>query len=222
MAPEAGTERLRRVVRKAITDEQLYEACHLLRRYGIPNLKCYFMIGLPTETREDIEAIPDLAARLIERLRVLGPDGHSFGKLTLSISSFVPKPWTPFQWAPFDDPRALEEKLDTIKRAARRLDTIRVVHENPREAALQALLARGDRRVADFVELAAKLDGDWRRALRDWDGDPAAVTRRHRAPTEIMPWDHFDVGVKKPGLLREWERALEPAAPATVPAAATV
>src|SRR5258708_22245608 len=76
MAPEAGTERLRRVVRKAITDEQLYEACHLLRRYGIPNLKCYFMIGLPTETRQDIEAIPDLPARLIERLRALGPDGQ--------------------------------------------------------------------------------------------------------------------------------------------------
>jgi radical SAM superfamily enzyme YgiQ (UPF0313 family) len=214
MAPEAGTERLRRVVRKAITDEQLYEACRLLRRYGIPNLKCYFMIGLPTETREDVEAIPDLAARLIERLRVLGPDGHSFGKLTLSVSSFVPKPWTPFQWAPFDDPRALEDKLDLIKRAARRLDTIRVVHENPREAALQALLARGDRRVADFVELAAGLDGDWRRALRAWDGDAAAFTRRLREPAEVLPWDHFDVGVKKAGLLREWERALEPVAPA--------
>ncbi len=85
------------------------------------------------------------------------------------------------------------------------------MHENPREAALQALLARGDRRVADFVELAAGLDGDWRRALREWDGDPAAFTRRRREPTEIMPWDHFDVGVKKAGLLREWERALEPA-----------
>jgi len=214
MAPEAGTERLRRVVRKAITDEQLYEACHLLRRYGIPNLKCYFMIGLPTETREDVEAIPDLAARLIERLRALGPDGHSFGKLTLSVSTFVPKPWTPFQWAPFDDPRALEDKLDLIKRAARRLDTIRVVHENPREAALQALLARGDRRVADFIELAAGLDGDWRRALREWNGDAAHYTRRLRETTEIMPLDHFDVGVKKTGLLREWERALEPAAPA--------
>ncbi|MGH7348960.1 MAG: radical SAM protein, partial [Candidatus Rokuibacteriota bacterium] len=211
MAPEAGTERLRRVVRKAITDEQLYEACRLLRRYGIPNLKCYFMIGLPTETREDVEAIPDLAARLLERLAVLGPDGHSFGKLTLSISSFVPKPWTPFQWAPFDDPRALEDKLDRIKRAARRLDTIRVVHENPREAALQALLARGDRRVADFIELAAGLDGDWRRALREWDGDAAFFTRRPREVTEILPWDHFDVGVKKAGLAREWERALEPA-----------
>jgi radical SAM superfamily enzyme YgiQ (UPF0313 family) len=214
MAPEAGTERLRAAVRKAITDQQLYEACDLLRRYGIPNLKCYFMIGLPTETREDVEAIPDLAGRLLERLQVLGPDGRPFGKLTLSVSSFVPKPWTPFQWAPFDDPRALEDKLDLIKRAARRLDTIRVVHENPREAALQALLARGDRRVADFIELAAGLDGDWRRALREWDRDASAYTRRPRSTTEILPWDHFDVGVKKAGLLREWERACQTAAPA--------
>ena len=214
MAPEAGTERLRAVVRKAITDQQLYEACDLLRRYGIPNLKCYFMIGLPTETREDVEAIPDLAARLLERLQVLAPDGRPFGKLTLSISSFVPKPWTPFQWAPFDDPRALEDKLDTIKRAARRLDTIRVVHENPREAALQALLARGDRRVADFIELAAGLHGDWRRALREWGGDPTAYTRRPRETSEVLPWDHFDVGVKKAGLQREWERARETAAAA--------
>ena len=213
MAPEAGTERLRRVIRKVITDEQLYEACDLLRRYGIPNLKCYFMIGLPTETREDVEAIADLAARLLGRLNVLGPDGHSFGKLTLSISSFVPKPWTPFQWAAFDDPRVLEEKLGLIKRAARRLDTIRVVHENPREAALQALLARGDRRVADFIELAAGLQGDWRRAVREWSGDPAFYTRRSRDTAEILPWDHLDVGVKKAGLLREWDRAFEPAGP---------
>jgi radical SAM superfamily enzyme YgiQ (UPF0313 family) len=215
MAPEAGTERLRSVVRKTITDQQLYEACDLLRRYGIPNLKCYFMIGLPTETREDVEAIPALAARLLGRLRVLGPDGHPFGKLTLSVSSFVPKPWTPFQWASFDDPRVLEDKLDLIKRAARRLDTIRVVHENPREAALQALLARGDRRVADFIELAAGLDGDWRRALREWDRDAAFYTRRLRGPAEVLPWDHLDVGVKKAGLLREWERAHESAVAAT-------
>jgi radical SAM superfamily enzyme YgiQ (UPF0313 family) len=207
MAPEAGTERLRLVVRKAITDEQLYAACDLVRKYGIPNLKCYFMIGLPTETQEDIEAIPALAARLLERLSVLGPDGHPFGKLTLSVSSFVPKPWTPFQWAPFDDPRSLEEKLDIIKSVARRLHNVRVVHENPREAGLQALLARGDRRVAGFIEIAAALDGDWRRALREWEGEAAFYTRRLRETCETLPWDHFDVGVKKAGLLREWERA---------------
>lgn len=206
MAPEAGTERLRGVVRKTISDNELFAACNLLRAHGIPNLKCYFMIGLPTETREDVEAIVDLAARMLERLRVPGPDGHPFGKLTLSVSSFVPKPWTPFQWAPYGNLRELEDKLDIIKQGARRLG-IRVVHENPREASLQALLARGDRRVADLVELAAGFDGDWRRALREWERDADFYTRRVRSVDERLPWDHFEVGVRKPGLVREWDRA---------------
>ncbi len=217
VAPEAGTERLRRAIRKAISDEQLYAACDIVRRHGIPNLKCYFMIGQPTETAEDVEAIGELAARMLERLRVLDPAGRPFGRLTLSISSFVPKPWTPFQWAPFDGAESLAAKLEVIKRAVRRLASVRVVHENPREAALQALLARGDRRVADFLELAARLDGDWRRALREWDGDPAFYTTRPRPVDERLPWDHFEVGVKKAGLVREWERAqAEAAAPAGV------
>jgi len=213
MAPEAGTERLRRAIRKAITDEQLMAACDLVRARGIPNLKCYFMIGQPTETPQDVAAIPDLAGRMLERLRVLDPTGKPFGKLTLSISSFVPKPWTPFQWAAFDGAESLSAKLETIKRGVRTFSNVRVLHENPREAALQALLARGDRRVGDFLELAARRDGDWRRALREWDGDPAFYTTRERPVGERLPWDHFDVGVKKAGLVREWERALvdEPA-----------
>jgi len=123
------------------------------------------------------------------------------------VSSFVPKPWTPFQWAPFDGAHRLSAKLETIKRSVRRLANVRVLHENPREAELQALLARGDRRVADFLEIAARLDGDWRRALREWSGDPAYYTTRVRLVEERLPWDHFDVGVKKAGLIREWERA---------------
>jgi radical SAM superfamily enzyme YgiQ (UPF0313 family) len=218
MAPEAGTERLRRAIRKAITDEQLMAACDLVRARGIPNLKTYFMIGQPTETPDDVAAIPDLARRMLERLRVLDPAGKPFGKLTLSISSFVPKPWTPFQWAPFDGVESLGAKLDTIKRGVRAFSNVRVLHENPREAALQALLARGDRRVGDFLELAARLDGDWRRALREWDGDPDFYTTRERPLTERLPWEHFDVGVKRAGLVREWERALtaEPAMATTV------
>jgi radical SAM family uncharacterized protein len=207
MAPEAGTERLRRAIRKAITDEQLMAACDLVRARGIPNLKCYFMIGQPTETPEDVAAIPDLAGRMLERLRVLDPTGKPFGKLTLSISSFVPKPWTPFQWAPFDGAESLSAKLETIKRGVRTFSNVRVLHENPREAALQALLARGDRRVGDFLELAARLEGDWRRALREWGGDAGFYTTRERPVGERMPWDHFEVGVKKAGLAREWERA---------------
>jgi radical SAM family uncharacterized protein len=207
MAPEAGTERLRRVIRKSISDEQLMTACDLVRAHGIPNLKTYFMIGQPTETMEDVEAVPDLAGRMLERLRVLDPAGRPFGRLTLSVSSFVPKPWTPFQWAPFDGADSLQTKLEIIKRGVRRFSNVRVLHENPREAALQALLARGDRRVADFLELAAAHEGDWRRALREWAGDAAFYTTRRRPLDERLPWDHFDVGVKKAGLLREWERA---------------
>src|SRR5256712_236081 len=172
IAPEAGTERLRRAIRKAITDEQILTACDLVRAHGIPNLKTYFMIGQPTETLADVEAIPLLAERMLERLRVLDPSGKPFGRLTLSVSSFVPKPWTPFQWAPFDGAESLQAKLEIVKRGARRFSNVRVLHENPREAALQALLARGDRRVAGFLELAAAFDGDWRRALRGGDGDP--------------------------------------------------
>jgi radical SAM family uncharacterized protein len=207
MAPEAGTERLRRVIRKSISDDQLMTACDLVRAHGIPNLKTYFMIGQPTETIEDVEAIPDLAGRMLERLRVLDPTGRPFGRLTLSVSSFVPKPWTPFQWAPFDGAESLQAKLEIIKRGVRRFSNVRVLHENPREAALQALLARGDRRVGDFLELAAAHEGDWRRALREWDGDAEFYTTRRRTLDERLPWDHFDVGVKKAGLLREWERA---------------
>ena len=119
----------------------------------------------------------------------------------------MPKPWTPFQWVPFDGADSLQAKLEIIKHGVRRFSNIRVLHENPREAALQALLARGDRRVGDFLELAASYDGDWRRALREWNGDLAFYTTRRRALAERLPWDHFDVGVKKAGLLREWERA---------------
>jgi radical SAM superfamily enzyme YgiQ (UPF0313 family) len=165
------------------------------------------MIGLPTETDEDIEAIPDLAARLLARLRAPSPQGEPFGRLTLSISSFVPKPWTPFQWAPFDAVGRLEAKLRTIKAGVRRLHNVRVLHENPREAYLQALLARGDRRVADFLEDAARRNGDWRSALREWRGDPDFYTHRERPLDETLPWDHFDVGVRKAGLLREHQRA---------------
>lgn len=221
VAPEAGTERLRRAIRKDISDEQILHACDLVRRHGIPNLKAYFMIGQPTETAADVEAIAALAARMLERLRVRDAGGRPFGRLTLSISSFVPKPWTPFQWAPFDGVAALSAKLAVIKRGVGRLAGVRVLHENPREAALQALLARGNRRVADFLERAAELDGDWRAALRDWDEDLAFHTSRPREVDERLPWDHFDVRVWKKTLVREWDRARE-TAPAAEPAVAVL
>src|SRR5262249_56845900 len=121
--------------------------------------KSYLMIGQRLEPAEDVEAIADLARRMLERLRVLDPSGRPFGRLTLSISSFVPKPWTPFQWAPFAGVEALSKKLEVIKRGVGRFPNVRVLHENPREAALQALLARGDRRGGGFPVRAAPPGG---------------------------------------------------------------
>src|SRR2546428_3846228 len=207
VAPEAGTERLRRAIRKAITDEQILAACDLVRAPGIPNLKTYFMIGQPTETLEDVEAIPRLAERMLGRRGGPRPKAKPFGRLTLSISSFVPKPWTPFQWAPFAGADALSKKLETIKRGVRSLSNVRVLHENPREAALQALLARGDRRVADFLEAAAPQGGDWRPAPPPWDRAADLHTHRPRALDERLPWGHFEGGGKKAGLAREGGRA---------------
>ena len=117
---------------------------------------------------------------MLERLRVPGPDGHPFGKLTLSVSSFVPKPWTPFQWAPFDDAAGARGEARHHQAGGAAARTSGWCTRTRARPALQALLARGDRRVADFIELAAGLDGDWRRALREWDGDPAFYTRRAR------------------------------------------
>lgn len=208
VAPEAGTERLRGVIRKAISDEQLDQAVDLIRSYGIPNLKCYFMVGLPSETEEDVRAIPALAESLLRRLRAPRHGKEPGGRLTLSISSYVPKPWTPFQWCPFDYVESLERKLGWIKASLRHLGgAVRVLHESPREAYLQSMLARGDRRVGGFLEVAAQMDGDWRRALKAWAGEPEFYTYRPRPPDETMPWDHFEVGVKKGHLLKEYERA---------------
>ena len=196
MAPEAGTERLRDVIRKVISDEQLFAACDLLRQHGIPNLKCYFMIGLPTETREDVARHPDLAARMLERLRVLGPDGHPFGKLTLSVSLVRAEALDAVSVGGVRGPPEPRGQARDHQARARGALSVRVVHENPREAGLQALLARGDRRVADFIEMAA---GRGRRlapraarvgrrsafytrvAARDV-GDPAVGSPRRRRP----------------------------------------
>ena len=137
VAPEAGTERLRHVIRKDISDAQLYEACDLVRQHGIPNLKCYFMIGLPTETDEDIEAIPDLAARLLARLKVASTQGepvrpaHPVDQLLRAEAVDA----VPVGRLRSGEPA--ESKLRTIKAGVRRLHNVRVLHENPREAFLR-------------------------------------------------------------------------------------
>ena len=167
------------------------------------------MCGLPTETDEDVLGMANLAIRIREE--VMAPRARvtkRMGRITLSVNPFVPKPWTPFQWQPMHARRCLEGKRKLLTNRLRPLG-IDVDFMSPREAALQALLSRGDRRCADLLELAHReFEGDLGRALRRWPHDPDFFVLREAAVEEHLPWDFIDHGLTKAFLAREQRRGL--------------
>jgi radical SAM superfamily enzyme YgiQ (UPF0313 family) len=207
IAPEAGTERLRIVIHKSLGDQRLFEAVDLIAESGVPSVKMYFMIGQPTETPEDIDGIIRLAKTARHRILQRRRDPKSLAELTVGVSSFVPKPWTAFQWCAMAEVRALDEKIERLRRELRRVG-IRFTHDVPKWAYLQAVLARGDRQVADLLQLAVKHRGDWKRAFREWPRNPDFYACRERPLSERFPWDHFEVGTKRERLETEYRRAM--------------
>jgi radical SAM superfamily enzyme YgiQ (UPF0313 family) len=207
LAPEAGSDRLRRVLNKGLTREDLARAALDLSESGIPQLRLYFMVGLPTETLEDVAEIPRLV-RHLEHMVVKASQGKKhLGLITLSLSSFVPKPFTPFQWVPFMEVAELKKRLKIVSREFHGVKEVRVHTDLPKWAYVQALLARGDRRVADIL-LAAQ-DRGWSRAFRESPINPDFFTLRERHADELFPWDFIDHGLKKEYLWEEYQRALE-------------
>ena len=205
MAPEAGSKRMRAVINKGIEEEHLFHAMDLGLAAGIPNYRLYLMIGLPFETAEDIEAIIDLAGRLKDYMEERGAKGT----LTLSINPFIPKPFTPFQWSPMCEKKTVERSLKRIEQALRRRKHIHIIAESPREAYVQGVLARGDRRVAAALLRAHEM-GDskaFRRAMREAQLDPAFYLYRERSPEELFPWERLDMGFRKDYLYAELQRA---------------
>lgn len=207
IAPEAGTDRLRTVIHKSLTDQRLFEAVDLIADSGVPRVKMYFMIGQPTETAEDIAGIIHLAKAARHRILQKRRDPKSLAELTVGVSCFVPKPWTAFQWCAMAEVRALEEKIDTLRRELRRVG-IRFTHDVPKWAFLQGVLARGDRHVGDLLSLALTHRGDWKRAFREWPRNPDFYACRERPLTERFPWEHFEVGTKRERLEIEYQRAM--------------
>lgn len=209
MAPEAGTERLRKVINKGLADEDILKAASLLAKVGIPNIRFYFMIGLPSERDEDMEGIIDITRkcrdRFVEESRVHG----TVGKITLSINSFVPKPFTPFQWHPMEEEKSLKAKLRRIKKVLGGEPNITVINDVPRWAHIQALLSRGDRRLAPIIEAVHENGGDWKKAIRECGLDAGFYTTRMRNREELFPWDILDMGIEKKYLCKEYERAFE-------------
>jgi radical SAM superfamily enzyme YgiQ (UPF0313 family) len=207
LAPEAGSDRLRRVLNKGLTRDDLARATVDLSQAGIPRLRLYFMVGLPTETMEDVAEIPRLVKYLEHQVVKVSRGQKHLSLITLSLSSFVPKPFTPFQWVPFTEVAELKKRLKSITREFRKVKGVRVHSDLPKWAYVQALLARGDRRVADIL-LAAQTRG-WSRAFRESPINPDFFTLRERRADELFPWDFIDHGLKKDYLWEEYQRALE-------------
>jgi radical SAM family uncharacterized protein len=214
-APEAGSQRMRDVTNKGVTEENLFQACESAFSNGWQKVKLYFMISLPTETDEDVLAIGELAAKCAQIARRNGVKNPT---ITIGVSAFVPKPFTPFQWHGQDTTDEINRKQNLLKRSLRD----RAVNYRPNDptgTSLEAYLSLSDRRVADVIELAWKrgeaftswdeyLHFDvWLQAFADCGVDPRYFANRFKAYDEPMPWDHIDCGVTKAFLRNEDKKA---------------
>jgi radical SAM superfamily enzyme YgiQ (UPF0313 family) len=201
IAPEAGTERLRTIINKNITEEDILETAGLILESDIETLRLYFMIGLPTETRDDIEGI----VALVKKVRAQNRKGF----ITLSVSTFVPKPFTPFQWHPMQPLKEIKEKIRLIKKGLSGAKGVRIYHDVPKYAYIQGLFSCGDRRVASTIEETA---------MKDTFGEnrsSSSINRdfyifRQKERNEILPWDFIDTGISKNALWKEYMKAVSP------------
>ena len=216
LAPEAGTQRLRDVINKNVTEKDIMEACGNAFRNGWSKVKLYFMMGLPTETDEDLAGIADLANRIYQLYHTV--TGKWGCRITVSVASFVPKPFTPFQWMG----QCSVEEIERKQRYLRGLFTnrnIKFAYHDAKTGYIEAILARGDRRLSDVLETVWKhgatydswtefFDFDrWMEAFRECGLDPDFYAARERALDEAMPWDHIHCGVTKDFLRKEWRLA---------------
>ena len=219
-APEAGTQRLRDAINKGVSEDDLLRAVGDAFSSGWNGVKLYFMIGLPTETEEDILGIAELARKVSALFYSMPKEKRGKGlRLSVSASSFVPKPFTPFQWEPQDRKETLIEKQKLLKSALKGMRGVEFSYHEPDISVLEAVFARGDRKLADVLEraweLGARFDSwdehfkldAWNTAFEQTGVDPDAYAHRRREKDEALPWDHIDSVVTKEYLVRESERA---------------
>jgi radical SAM superfamily enzyme YgiQ (UPF0313 family) len=197
LAPEAASPRMKEVIGKVLPSETFYDLVERLVSEGIPNIRFYFMVGLPTETDEDAEAIVEFILRAGEVfLQASRPLGR-IGRIAVQLNPFIPKPWTPFQWAAMAEPQTLRRRLRIIQNALKRQPNLVVRTESVRQALLQGLISRGDRRISAALMNTADTRGRWPSVLRQESIDPDLYLHRERGDNEIFPWDMVDHGVAK-------------------------
>ncbi|MBW2370487.1 MAG: radical SAM protein [Deltaproteobacteria bacterium] len=207
IAPDAGSERMRRVINKGLDENQILQATERLVAAGILNLKLYFMIGLPSETSTDVLEIVSLCKRIKNVFLSSSRAQKRIGEITVSLNAFVPKPVTPFQWAAMDSVSRIKSKIKTVRGGLKRIPNVRFQAEAPKWSYIQALLSRGDRRVSELLLAAHRCHGNWPQVLKAAQADFYAL--RSRDFDETLPWDFIDHGVDKDFLRREFKRALK-------------
>lgn len=211
IAPEAGSERLRKVLKKGYGDDEILKAVRTLVENGLSQIKSYFLIGLPSETDEEVKAILSLSKRIEHQIVSARVGEKKRWKLILSVNPLVPKPATPFQWVPFEEVGELKRKLKILRSGIRREKNIEMIHDLPKWAYIQALLSRGDRRVGQILMAAHRHQGNWEQALRETSLNHDFFVYRRRDLDEIFPWDFIDHGIPKEKLREEYVTAMKEA-----------
>ena len=209
IAPEAGSERLRRVVNKQLTQDQIINAVRLIAQKGDFTLRLYFLIGLPTETHEDVTRILDLVKTIKHHLVKESRTRGKIGQIKLSVNCFVPKPFTPFQWFPMESLSTLKQKQKWLRKAMGREGGVKVNFDVPKWAYIQTLLSMGDRRVSALLLSSHKRNGDWTKTFRSSELNSDFFVHRTRETDEILPWDFIDHGIHKEYLIKEYKLALK-------------
>ena len=211
IAPEAGSERLRRLIRKGYGEEEILQAVSTLVRNGIYQIRCYFLIGLPSETEDDVKAILRLSKKIRHHIVSEGKGQKGKWRLLLSVNPFVPKPGTPLQWEPMEQVTELKRRLRILQKGVRAEKGMELVHDLPKWAYIQTLLSKGDRRVGSILQQCLLYRGDWSRTLRETSLNPDFFVYRRRDLDEIFPWDFIDHGVPKERLKEEYLKAMKEA-----------
>jgi radical SAM superfamily enzyme YgiQ (UPF0313 family) len=208
IAPETGSDRLRRVINKTVTNDEILNAAEMIFAAGFENLKLYYMIGLPTETDEDLVAIRDLTLQLRDIMLSHARPRGQIGRIVGSVNPLVPKPGTAYQWLPMVDDRAIERSIRQMRTLMAGIDNVYFNIKSERHSFYQALLSLGDRRVAPAIEAAEKNGGNWRAAVVESGVDADFFVFRDRSADAVLPWDIIDGGMKDTFFRNEFEKGL--------------
>jgi radical SAM superfamily enzyme YgiQ (UPF0313 family) len=208
IAPETGSDRLRRVINKTITNDEILNAAELIFSNGFENLKLYYMIALPTETDEDLVAIRDLTLQLRDIMLRHARTRGRIGRIVASVNPLVPKPATTYQWLPMERSEAIEQKMKRLRTLVSDIDNVYFNIKSERHSYYQALLSLGDRRIAPAIEAAERNGGQWRRAVAEAGVDDDFYIFRDRSADAVLPWDIIDGGMKDQFFRGELEKSL--------------